>query len=93
MSNTPQRDRDAGDEPRQRGAGEDLGRRDFAGENVAEDPRRQAQDRGAGLGAGSLANRDARHMDPATPITDTTGVERDGNGDPLGGMRPEDDID
>ena len=50
-------DRDATDEPRRI----DLGARSFAGENVAEDQRRQAQDRGAGLGAGSSANREARH--------------------------------
>jgi hypothetical protein len=51
-----QRDRGA-DEPRE----EDLGRRSFAGENVAGDQRRQARERGAGLGAGSTENRDARH--------------------------------
>lgn len=68
-------------------------RHDFAGENVAEDQRDQARDRGAGLGAGSTENRDARYAEPGTPITDTTGLERDGNGEPLGGMTPEDDID
>ena len=51
-----QRDQGA-DEPRQ----EDLGRRSFAGENVAGDQRRQARERGAGLGAGGSDNRDARH--------------------------------
>ena len=76
-----------GDEPRQ----EDLGRRSFAGENMAADQRRQADERGAGLGAGSAANRDARY--PAGEDADTRGLERDGNGDPLGGMIPEDDLD
>lgn len=40
---------------------EDLGARSFAGQNVAEDQEKQARDRGAGLGAGSAGNRDARH--------------------------------
>ena len=39
---------------------EDLGARSFAGQNIAEDLEKQARDRGAGLGAGSSANRDAR---------------------------------
>lgn len=77
----------SGDEPGQ----EDLGRRSFAGENVAADQRRQAAERGAGLGAGGSDNRDARH--PARDEIDTRGLERDGNGDPLGGMVPEDDLD
>jgi hypothetical protein len=73
----------SGAEPRE----EDLGRRSFAGENFAADQRRQARERGAGLGAGSSANRtDDRDVD-------TRGLERDGNGDPLGGMKPEDDLD
>lgn len=86
----------SGAEPRQEdpasGAGQALGRRSFAGENMAADERRQAQERGAGLGAGGAANRDARH--PAgEDAPSTRGLERDGNGDPLGGMVPEDDID
>ena len=40
---------------------EDLGPRSFAGQNIAEDLEKQARDRGAGLGAGSARNRDARH--------------------------------
>jgi len=40
---------------------EDLGARSFAGQNFAEDQEKQARDRGAGLGAGSARNRDARH--------------------------------
>jgi hypothetical protein len=73
----------SGAEPRE----EDLGRRSFAGENFAADQRRQARERGAGLGAGSSANRtDDQEVD-------TRGLERDGNGDPLGGMTPEDDLD
>ena len=55
----------------------DLGSRSFAGENVAADQRRQGRERGAGLGAGSTENRDARHPD------DTA----------LSGERPEDDLD
>lgn len=47
------------DEPREI----DLGARSFAGENVAEDQRHQARDRGAGLGAGSTENREARYPD------------------------------
>ena len=39
---------------------EDLGARSFAGQNIAEDREQQARDRGAGLGAGSSQNRDAR---------------------------------
>ena len=77
----------SGEEPRQ----EDLGRRSFAGDNFAADQRRQANERGAGLGAGSSVNYDARHPDDAD--VDTRGLERDGNGEPLGGMRPEDDLD
>jgi hypothetical protein len=50
-------DRDSTDQPRRI----DLGTRSFAGENVAEDQRHQAQDRGAGLGAGSSDNREARY--------------------------------
>jgi hypothetical protein len=71
------------DEPRE----EDLGRRSFAGENVAADQRRQARERGTGLGAGSSANR------TDDQDVDTSRLERDGNGDPLGGMTPEDDLD
>jgi len=71
------------DEPRE----EDLGRRSFAGENFAADQRRQSHERGEGLGAGSSANRTDDQS------VDTTGLPRDGNGDPLGGMTPEDDID
>ncbi len=40
---------------------EDLGERSFAGQNFAEDLEKQARDRGAGLGAGGVRNRDARH--------------------------------
>lgn len=40
---------------------EDLGARSFAGQNIAADREQQARDRGAGLGAGSAHNRDARH--------------------------------
>lgn len=39
---------------------EDLGARSFAGQSFAEDRAQQARDRGAGLGAGSSLNRDAR---------------------------------
>jgi hypothetical protein len=39
---------------------EDLGARSFAGQNIAEDLEKQGRDRGAGLGAGSSRNRDAR---------------------------------
>ena len=66
-------------EPRQ----EDLGRRSFAGENVAADQRRQAKERNPSL------DTDARSDETG----DSTGVEHDGNGDPLGGMTPEDDVD
>ncbi|AHG89603.1 hypothetical protein J421_2066 [Gemmatirosa kalamazoonensis] len=88
MADDTQRGRGAGtppgqDEPRE----EDLGRRSFAGENFAADQRRQARERGAGLGAGSSANR----SDDGD--VDTRNLERDGNGDPLGGMTPEDDLD
>ena len=62
-----QRDRGT-DEPRE----EDLGRRSFAGENMAADQRRQARERGAGLGAGGSENRDARH-----PATDDREVPED----------------
>jgi hypothetical protein len=73
----------SGAEPRE----EDLGRRSFAGENFAADQRRQARERGAGLGAGSSANRhDDQDVDPSR-------LERDGNGEPLGGLTPEDDLD
>ena len=81
MTDRPQND---SSEPRQ----EDLGRRSFAGENVAADQRRQAAERGAGLGAGRAPNRPDDQDDVSTE-----GLERDGNGDPLGGMVPEDDID
>lgn len=74
-------------EPRE----EDLGRRSFAGENMAADQRRQGRERGAGLGAGGSDNRDARHAAPDD--VDTRGLERDGNGEPLGGLTPEDDLD
>jgi hypothetical protein len=40
---------------------EDLGARSFAGQNFAEDLEKQGRDRGAGLGAGGAANREARH--------------------------------
>jgi hypothetical protein len=84
MANNKQRGTSQNDaEPRQ----EDLGRRSFAGENVAADQRRQRRERGAGYGAGSSANRNDDQD------VDTTGLPRDGNGDPLGGMTPEDDID
>ena len=89
MADDTQRGRGAGTPPGQAvpPRGEDLGRRSFAGENVAADQRRQARERGAGLGAGSSANRrDDQEVD-------TRGLERDGNGDPLGGMTPEDDLD
>jgi len=74
-----QRTEASDDEPRV----EDLGRRSFAGENVAADQRRQARERSPGLSA--------NHSDDQA--VDTSGLERDGNGDPLGGMTPEDDID
>jgi hypothetical protein len=89
MANDPQRPPRPSDslgEPRE----EDLGRRSFAGENVAADQRRQARERGTGLGAGRSADRlDAQDAQEV----DTRGLERDGNGDPLGGMTPEDDLD
>jgi hypothetical protein len=56
----PERDAQAdasGEEPRV----EDLGARSFAGQNMAADQRRQAEERGAGLGAGGSDLRDARH--------------------------------
>ena len=65
----PQREQDAGtDEPRRI----DLGKRSFADTNIAEDQRRQGHERGEGLGAGSSANRDARHpaRDGETPEDD-----------------------
>ena len=83
MPDKPQRD-DSSAEPRQ----EDLGRRSFAGENVAADQRRQARERAATF----ETNRAARGPE-REPVNDTTGIERDGNGDPLGGMTPEDDLD
>jgi hypothetical protein len=90
MSDADRDETSAGnDEPRQ----EDLGRRSFAGENVAADQRRQARERGAGLGAGASDNRDARHPAADDDGVTTRGLERDGNGDPLGGMVPEDDMD
>jgi hypothetical protein len=55
----------------------DLGVRSFAGENVAADQRRQAHERGAGLGAGSTENRDARRPEDADQSRE----------------RPEDDLD
>jgi hypothetical protein len=55
----------------------DLGPRSFAGENVAADQRRQAHERGAGLGAGRTENRDARHPENANESRE----------------RPEDDLD
>lgn len=94
MRDDTQRRSDAGDggdagndEPRQ----EDLGRRSFAGESFAADQRRQRDERGAGLGAGSSANRtDDQDVDPSRR---SGRPERDGNGDPLGGMTPTDDMD
>lgn len=50
----------SGAEPRT----EDLGPRSFAGENAAGDQRRQARERGEGLGAGGSDNRDARYGTP-----------------------------
>ena len=85
MRDDRERDRTESSDPEPRQ--EDLGRRSFAGENVAADQRRQAKERGAGLGAGSSANR------TDDQDVDTRGLERDGNGDPLGGMTPEDDMD
>ena len=57
------------DEPRV----EDLGARSFAGQNFAEDLEKQGRDRGAGLGAGGVRNRDARHpaqTDGEVPVDD-----------------------
>ena len=71
---------DGNDEPRT----EDLGRRSFAGENIAADQRRQARERSPG----TTTSRTNDQEDVST-----AGLERDGNGDPLGGMTPEDDID
>ncbi len=54
----PDRGPDASPEPDR----EELTGRDFAGAgNFAADQRRQRDERGQGLGAGSQANRDARH--------------------------------
>ena len=55
----------------------DLGARSFANTNIAADESRQARERGAGLGAGSSATREARH-----------GLPEDQKGDV-----PEDDLD
>ena len=69
--------------------------RDFPDTNIAADQRRQADERGAGLGAGASINRD--NADPAPDddgrVRDSRGRPRDGNGDPLGGDRPTDDMD
>ncbi len=80
----------SGAEPSQ----EDLGRRSFAGENFAGDQRRQMHERGAGLGAGGSDNYAARHPDDANPRRqERQHTERDGNGEPLGGDRPTDEMD
>ena len=55
----------------------DLGARSFAGENVAADQRHPARERGAGLGAGSTENRDARRPDDASPSGERPEDERD----------------
>jgi hypothetical protein len=71
------------------------GGRDFPNTNVAADQRRQAATRGEGLGAGASINRDDADPQPDDDgrVRDSRGRERDGNGDPLGGDRPTDDID
>lgn len=86
---------DQAGEPDDRRTVEIPGGRDFPDTNIAADQRRQAHERGAGLGAGASVNRD--NVDPQPDddgrVRDSRGRPRDGNGQPLGGDRPTDDID
>jgi hypothetical protein len=95
MADDTQRDGDETEPADERRSVSYPGGRDFPNTNVAANQRHQAEERGAGLGAGASISRDDADAGPDEDgrVRDSRGRPRDGNGEPLGGDRPTDDMD